>query len=181
MSSRIRRTLVCACLTALAVPVAAGAAPVQVAPPGAGGEGAFTTAARAAAANPGCLAKSVIDFQGQTRFKVRHTAQIRCSNVNVRVNCFAKLFRGNERISTLQDRGSDRCRDGSSFADSVRYAAGVQFTQNYRYEITLKNRRKQWAGTTRKCPKRTNDRRTLICKASHTTPAPERSKETIRG
>lgn len=182
MSPRIRRTLVSACLCALALPAVAGAAPDEVAPPGGEGEGTFSTAAQTAATDPGCRAKNVIAFREVTvdRSRVRHSGLIRCSRVNVRIACAAKLFRGNTPISDLRDRGSDRCRIGTPFAQSAPYRDGSSFTQKYRYELTLKNRRKQWAGTTRKCPERRNDRRTLICKGTHSTLAPEGSKETIR-
>jgi hypothetical protein len=179
MSTRIRRTLVCACLTALAVPAAAGAAPVEVDPPGARGEGAFSTAAR----DPGCSARNIIGFredQGQARSRVRHAGVIRCTRINVRIVCSANLFRGTTRISQLRSRGSDSCSIGSAFSESNRYPDGSRFTQKYRYELTLRNDRKRWSGTTRKCPKRSKDRRTLVCKASHSTTSPNRSVETIR-
>lgn len=179
MSTPVRRTLLCACLSALALPTAAGAAPVEVAPPGAEAKGGFSSAARAAT-NPGCRAKNVIAFRDQVSVKVRHTGLIRCSNVRVRITCAANLSHEGERISSLKARGSDRCRIGTPFARSDRYPAGDSFTQSYRYQLTLKNRRQKWSGTTAKCPKRSNKRRTLTCRGSHSTVAPNRSVDTIR-
>lgn len=176
MSTRIRRTLLCACLAALALPATAGAG--AIAPPGSEAEEGFSTAARAAA-DPGCRAKSVIAFRGEARFKVRHLSMIRCTNVRVRINCRANLLHGTDSISRLRSNGRDRCRVGTPFAQSDRYEEGEPFTQRYRYKLTLRNRRQHWSGTTRKCPKRSNERRTLTCRSSHTTVAPRRSVDKI--
>lgn len=179
MSTRIRRTLLCACLAALALPATAAAATVPVAPPGAAAKGDFSVAAKTAAKS-GCRAKNVIAFRGTNRYKVRHVARIRCSNVRVRINCRSNLLQGTERISRLRSNGRKRCRAASSYAESDRYEEGAAFTQRYRYKITLRNKRQKWSGTTPKCPKRSNKRRTLTCKSSHFTAAPERSVDRIR-
>lgn len=179
MSTRIRRTLLCVCLTALALPTGAAASTVAVAPPGPDTKGAFSAAARTAA-DPGCRARNVIDFRGEAAFRVRHTGLIRCSRVNVRIRCVANLLQGEDRISSERSGGRDRCRVGTPFAESDPYPAGTEFTQNYRYKLTLKNRRQKWSGTTEQCPRRSNKRRTLTCRSSHATVAPERSVETIR-
>ena len=177
MTARFRRTVLLACLCALALPAGAAAAPVDVAPPGSGGAGA-SAAAVGTAANPGCSAKSMIEFRGNANFRVRHNSLISCSQVNVRIKCSADLFRGNVLFSHLQSRDSNRCRVGSPFSVQ-RFAPGTQFTQKYRYELTLKNRRQRWAGTTEKCPRRSNERRTLTCRSSHTTLAPTKSVDRI--
>ncbi len=177
MTSRIRRTLVCASLAVLALPTAASGA-VEVAPPGADAKGTVSPASRAAA-DPGCEANNVIAFRGSTTYRVRHSGDIRCSNIRVRIRCSASLLHEGQQISQLSDRRRDRCQIGSTFAESEQYPAGDEFTQNYRYKLTLLNKRQKWSGTTRKCPRRKNERRTLICSASLSATAPNRSSDTI--
>jgi hypothetical protein len=177
MTSRIRRTLLCVSFAVLAVPTVASAA-VEVSPPGSDAKGAFSPASRAAA-NPGCEANNVIAFRGSTTYRVRHSGDIRCTNVRVRIRCSASLLHDGQQISQLSDRGRDRCRFGSTFAESEQYLAGDEFTQNYHYKLTLLNKRQKWSGTTRKCPRRKNERRTLVCHASQTATAPNRSSDSI--
>jgi hypothetical protein len=179
MTSRIRRTLLCASLAVLAVPTAAANAG-EVAPPGAAAKGTVSPASRAAA-DPGCEANNVIAFRGSEvpGFRVRHSSFLRCSNIRVRIRCSATLLHEGEQISQIGDRGRDRCRVGTPFSESDLYPAGDGFTQNYHYKLTLLNRRQKWADTTRKCPRRKNERRTLICNASHSTTAPNRSTDGI--
>ncbi len=178
VSSRIRRTLICASLAGLTVPAVATGRTIDVAPPDSATTGAPSAASRTAA-DPGCRAKNVIAFRGEANFRVRHTGLLRCSNVNVRIRCSARLFHEDEQISQIASRDRNRCRIGTPFSDSDQYPAGEEFTQNYRYKLTLLNRRQEWSGTTRKCPKRSNERRTLTCRSSHTTTAPDRSVDKI--
>lgn len=178
MTSRIRRTLLCASLAVLVVPAAASA--VDVAPLGSDAKGTVAPASRAAA-DPGCEARNLIAFRGSDvpGFRVRHSSFLRCSNVRVRIRCSATLLHGDEQLSQISDGGRDRCRIGTPFSESDRYPRGDEFTQNYHYKLTLLNRRQKWADTTRKCPRRKNERRTLICNASHATTAPNRSTDGI--
>jgi hypothetical protein len=177
MTSRIRRTLLFASVAVLAAPAAASGA-AEVAPLGADAKGTVSPATRAAA-DPGCEANNVIAFRGAATYRVRHSGDIRCSNVRVRIRCAASLLHEGEQISQLNGRGRDRCQIGSTFAESEQYPAGDEFVQNYRYKLTLLNKRQKWSGTTRKCPRRKNERRTLVCHASQTATAPNRSSDTI--
>jgi hypothetical protein len=179
MTTFIRRTLIGACLAALAIPAAAAASTADVAPPGSDAKGGFTAAARSAA-DPGCRAKNVISFRGQATFRVRHTGLIRCENINVRIHCAANLLHEDELISHIEAGDRNRCRIGTPFSESEQYPPGEEFTQKYRYKLKLLNDRKKWSGTTRKCPRRSNQRQTLTCKASHTATVPDRSVDTIR-
>lgn len=178
MNSRIRSAILCLCLGGLVLPASATAGTVPVAPPGSGGDGAFSAAARSAA-NSGCSSMNVIAFRGTPNSRVRHGGRIRCENVRVKIRCNANLLRGADRISSLRSQGHKRCQVGMPFS-AKRWPGGTPFTQNYRYKLTLKNRRLRWKGTTEDCPRRSNKRRTLTCRGSHTTTAPTKSVDRIK-
>jgi len=171
MTTPLRRLLLPLFLVALAAPASA-AATVPVAPPGGSGD-SFTAAAKAAA-DPGCRSSNVIEFQRRPtvleRYGVRHAGRVRCE-VPIRSRCRATLFRGDVQISQIGDRGRNRCTMGSNFFGEHRPGSG--FRQNYSYRLTLRRDGQRWAGTSQFCPKRRNNRRTLICRDSFSTVAPE--------
>lgn len=164
-----------ACLAVmLAAPSAAHATTVRVAAPGAAsGEGY-----RAAAKRRPCSSQNTIAFSGLLLFRVRHFGGIRCS-VPTRTSCRAVLLRDRggslERVSTVRDRGPDRCSMASRLAESGRYSSGADFVERFDYRLRLRRKNLRWAGTTRFCPKRRDDGRTLICAGRHSTRAPLRS------
>jgi len=170
MTAPLRRILLPLSLVALAVPASAAAAPV--APPGGSG-GSFATAAKAAA-DPGCRSFDVIEFRARTTppqtYKVRHAGRVRCE-VPIRSRCHATLFQGERRVSEIGGRGRNRCRMGSDYFGA--FQAGAPFRENYSFRLTLRREGQRWAGTSQFCPKRKNRRRTLICRGSHATVAPQ--------
>ncbi len=176
MTTPLRRLLLPLSLVVLAVPASAAADTVPVAPPGGSGD-SFTAAAKAAA-DPGCRSTNVIEFQRNStvleRYAVRHAGRIRCE-VPIRSRCHATLFRGDAKVSEIGDRGRNRCTMGSRFFGS--HPPTVGFRENYSYRLTLRRDDQRWAGTSRFCPKRKNNRRTLICRDSHATVTPERDAD----
>ena len=171
MTTPLRRLLLPLFLVALAAPASA-AATVPVAPPGGSGD-SFTAAAKAAA-DPGCRSSNVIEFQRRPtvleRYGVRHAGRVRCE-VPIRSRCRATLFQGDRKVSEIGDRGRNRCRMGSNYFGS--FMSSAPFRQNYSYRLTLRRDGQRWAGTSQFCPKRRNNRRTLICRDSFSTVAPE--------
>ncbi len=175
MTTPLRRLLLPLSLVALAVPAtAAGTAPV--APPG--DSGGYSATAFKAAADPGCRSFNVIEFRRRStvleRYGVRHAGRVRCE-VPIRSRCRATLFREGVKVSEIGDRGRNRCTMGSNFFGE--HAPGIGFRENYSYRLTLRRDGQRWAGTSKFCPKRKNNRRTLICRDSHTTVAPEREPD----
>lgn len=171
MASRVTRTLIVLSLAGLAVPAGATAAE-GVAPPGSSDAAASTAAVES---DPGCEAKAVIAFKGAPESQVRHVARVRCRDVKVRIRCNSNLLAEGVRISRERNARANRCRAASAFADSGDYPAGTEFTQRYRLKLKLKKRFQSWTGTTDECPKRSKNKRTLTCRGSQTTVAPERS------
>lgn len=171
------RTLLCLFLAILALPAAAASAGALSPPAPAGG--GVAAAAVSATAGPGCSSTNVIEFRDRTvipiarRYAVRHTGRIRC-DVPMTIRCHATLFQGEERISKIGSRSRDRCEIASSFGESDSYPPGTWFRQRYRYKLTLRRERQHWAGTSRFCPKLSDNRRTLTCHDSHATSAPRR-------
>jgi hypothetical protein len=179
MPAPLRRSLLPLCILALAVPAGAAAAPV--APPGDAG-GSYAATARAAA-DAGCRSSNLIEFdQVQTlptpRWAVRHAGRIRCE-VPIRSVCWAALYKRDVKISEISNTGRNRCRVGTDFFGS--HPGGIAFTQRYSYRLTLRDRDQRWAGTSAFCPERRNERRTLICRDSHTTTSPQRSVDVHSG
>lgn len=178
MPAPLRRSLLPLCIVALAVPASAAAAPV--APPDAAG-GSYAATARAAA-DPGCRSSNVIAFDRvQTvpaRWAVRHAGRIRCE-VPIRSRCAATLYKRDVKISEIANTGRNRCRVGTDFFGS--HPGGIAFTQRYSYRLTLRDRDQRWAGTSAFCPERRNERRTLICRDSHTTTSPQPSVDEHSG
>ena len=177
MTTPLRRLLLPLSLVALAVPASAAAGTVPVAPPG--DSGGYSATAFKAAADPGCRSSNVIEFEPRSTLPprthaVRHAGRVRCE-VPIRSRCHATLFREGVKVSEIGDRGRNRCTMGSNFFG--KYPAGIEFRQNYSYRLTLRRDGQRWAGTSKFCPKRRNNRRTLICRDSHTTTAPERAVE----
>jgi len=176
MAAPLRRFLLPLSLVALAVPASAAAGTVPVAPPGGSGD-SFTTAAKAAA-DPGCRSFDVIEFQRVStvprKDAVRHAGRVRCQ-VPIRSRCHATLFQGERRVSEIGGRGRNRCRMGSDYFGA--FQAGAPFRENYSFRLTLRREGQRWAGTSQFCPKRRNNRRTLICRDSHTTVAPQRDPD----
>lgn len=178
MNRRIRSVLLCLCLGALTIPASAAAGTVPVAPPGGDDDASLSTAARTAASS-GCNSRNVIAFKGEPDARVRHAGRIRCRTFRVRIRCVANLLQGTERINSVRSQGRNRCRVAMPLSEE-RYADGTRFTQNYRYKLTLVNKRLRWTGTTPDCPRRSKNKRTLTCRGSHTTRAPDRSVDRIR-
>ena len=178
MTTPLRRLLLPLSIVALAVPASASGATVPVAPPAGSGD-SFAAAAKAAA-DPGCRSYDVIEFQarttplGQERFAVRHGGSIRCE-VPIRSRCRATLFQGERKVSEIGGRGRNRCRMGSDYFGA--FQAGAPFRETYSFRLTLRREGQRWAGTSQFCPKRRNNRRTLICRDSHTTVAPQRDPD----
>jgi hypothetical protein len=175
MTTPLRRLLLPLSVFALAVPASAAADTVPVTPLG-GSDGSFAAAAKAAA-DPGCRSSNVIEFRDPTLpppYAVRHAGRIRCE-VPIRSRCHATLFQGDRKVSEIGDRGRNRCRMASSYFGA--YKAGAPFRENYSYRLTLRRDGQRWAGTSNFCPKRRNNRRTLICRDSHATVAPQRDAE----
>ena len=174
MTTPLRRLLLPLSLVALAIPASAAADTGRVAPPG--GSGDSFSAAAEAAADPGCRSSNVIEFEQRTtlpepRYAVRHAGRVRCE-VPIRSRCHATLFREGVKVSEIGNRGRNRCRMASDFFG--KHPAGTGFRENYSYRLTLRRERQRWAGTSQFCPKRTNHRRTLVCRDSHATVAPRR-------
>ncbi len=172
MTTPLRRLLLPLSIVALAVPASAVADTVPVAPLG-GSDGSF--AAAATTLDDGCRTFNVIKFDQRTSlpepgYAVRHVGRVRCE-VPIRSRCHATLFRGDVKVSEIGDRGRNRCRMGSNFFGA--YDAGVDFRENYKFRLTLRRDGQRWAGTSQFCPKRKNHRRTLICRDSHATEAPQ--------
>jgi hypothetical protein len=168
--TRIRTTILCLALGSLAVPASVGAGTVPVAPPEPGSVDGFSPAARAAVSS-GCVSRNTIEFRGPALYEVRHYGRIRCE-IPTRIRCSATLFDANRQISEIGSRGRDRCFMASSFRGG--YPAGASFVERFRYRITLRREGQTWSRTTAYCPERTNHRRTLICRDSHRTKAPNR-------
>ncbi len=166
----------CLSLAALALPAGAAAGSGSLSQPAPGGVQATGVSATA---RPGCSSTNVIEFRDRTvipiarRYAVRHTGRIRC-DVPTTIRCNARLFQGDERISEIGSKSRDRCEIASSFGASDSYPPGTWFRQRYRYKLTLRRERQRWAGTSRFCPKLSDNRRTLTCHDSHATRAPRR-------
>lgn len=176
--TKTRWMLAAACLAAMALPQSAAAEIVAVAPPTIGPKGAYTTAARAAARDDGCVSRNTIAFRETPllRYRARHFGKIRCE-VPTRIRCFAVLVETSSspprKVSEISARGRDRCRMASSFSTSDAYVAGTGFGEFFRYRLLLRKKRHRWAGTSSYCPKLKRDRRVLICQDVHRTLAPE--------
>ena len=168
MTTRSSWTLTASLAATLALAAPASAA--EVTPPSTAA-GAFTTAA----IDPGCKTYNRIAFQADevlgTRYRVRHAGQANC-DLPMRIRCAADLYRGELLISSIGARSRNRCEMGSDFWKTP-YSAGTGFREKYRYRFTLLRERHTWAGTTDFCPRRTDQRKTLICFGSHRTDAPD--------
>ncbi len=171
MATPLRRLFLPLSIVALAVPASASGATVPVAPPAGSGD-SFAAAAKAAA-DPGCRSYDVIEFPNPALpppYAVRHGGNIRCE-VPIRSRCHATLFQGERKVSEIGGRGRNRCRMGSDYFGA--FQAGAPFRENYSFRLTLRREGQRWAGTSQFCPKRKNRRRTLICRGSHATVAPQ--------
>jgi hypothetical protein len=168
--TRARLMLLCLGLAALALPTTAFA----VSPPGS--DDGYTGAVRAASVDPGCRSRNTIDFRAvtstfaPTRYRVRHHGVIRCE-LPMTIRCSATLQQGTTVISRISATGGRRCTMGSPFG-ARKYPAGTRFTENYRYELKLTRQRHRWSATSNYCPRRSENRRILICRDSHSTRAP---------
>lgn len=169
-----------ACLVAVALPTgaAAGVRSPDFDPTidGLGSSGRLTASSHLRRGD--CFSRNVIDFAGTLLYRVRHHGLLRCEGMPLqRVSCYSRLFEvrgGSMRaISTLESHGRSRCSVASQFDDSALYLAGERFREVLRYRLTLR-RGFRYLGPDEFCSELSANRRTLTCRDSHGTSAPNR-------
>jgi hypothetical protein len=162
----------CLCLGA-ALPAAAAADPVEVAPLADSGAGAVGAAGR----NSGCLSKNIIAFNGEDPgpFAARHKGDIACEAPLARSECVARLFTITEgtatKVNEEQDAGQKSCAYDSTFFGA--FPKEQEFSERYTFKLTLK-RGFVWGKPSGDFCERRNERRQLVCSGSHQTFAPTR-------
>jgi hypothetical protein len=186
MKTRPRRSIVCICLLAGALPASAVAAePVLVEPPAPAEAGDVGAAGVSTAGmNSGCRSRNGIEFSERVdSYNVRHFFDHSCTAPVRRSECVARLFEerpdGVREISEIREVGGKTCAEVSNREGPYPLAERQVFLERYIYKLTLKSGYVWGKPPTNYC-QRTNERRTLVCSDNFRTRAPNDKTEVHR-